>query len=142
MWVLGRLRPGVSRAQVEADLDQIANQLAPLYPNVLDWKAKLHLSPPGRVGDALRKPVTGFGAVLMSLTAAGLLLACINLAGMLLARASDCYHEVGVRLAVGATRFQLLRQLMTESLPLAAAAGGFFASSLLLSLAISSAPGT
>lgn len=124
IFIVGRLKPGVSRAQAAANLDQIANQLARTYPNLIARNTKFQLSSPGLFGKRFRQPVAAFGAVLTSLAAAGLLLACINLAGMLLARASDRHHEIGVRLAIGAGRFQLLRQFITESL-LLAAAGGF-----------------
>jgi predicted permease len=123
VWTLGRLKPGVSRAQAESDLDQISQQLARAYPNALDRKARFHLSRPGLIGQALRGPITGFGIVLMGVAGLGLLLGCVNLAGMLLARASDRRREVGIRLAVGASRLQLLRQLMTESLLLAGSGG-------------------
>src|SRR5260370_36523886 len=59
----------------------------------------------------------------MGIGGVGLLLACMNLAGMLVARASDRLREVGIRLALGASRFQLLRQLMTENLILSAGGG-------------------
>jgi predicted permease len=123
IWVMGRLKPGVSRAQAQADLDRIAQQLARAYPNMFDPRARFKLSRPGLIGQALRKPITGFGVVLTAIAGAGLMLACINLAGMLLARASDRHREIGIRLALGASRFQLLRQLMTESLLLAMSGG-------------------
>lgn len=123
IFTVGRLKRGVSRAQAEANLNQIARQLARAYPNLVARNATIDLSPPGLFGQRFRKPITGFGAVLTSLAAAGLLLACINLAGMLLAHASDRHHEIGVRLAVGADKFQLLCQFMTESLLLAIGGG-------------------
>jgi predicted permease len=122
-WTLGRRKPGVTRAQAEANLDQIASQLARTYPNEVSPKEKFQLSSPGLIGQALRGPVTSFGVVLMGVAGLGLLLACVNLAGMLLARASDRRREVGIRLALGAGRGQLLRQLMTESLLLAMSGG-------------------
>jgi predicted permease len=123
IWAVGRLKPGVSRTQAEANLDQIARDLGATYPHLLDPKVRFHLSAPGLIGQALRGPVTGFGVVLMSVGGLVLLLACVNLAGMLTARASDRGHEIGVRLALGASTGRLLRQLMTESLLLAAAGG-------------------
>jgi predicted permease len=121
-WILGRRKPGVTRAQAEANLNQIGAQLARTYPNEVAQR-RIQLSPPGLVGQSLRGPVTSFGIVLMGVAGLGLLLACVNLAGMLLARASDRRREVGIRLALGAGRVQLLRQLMTESLLLAATGG-------------------
>lgn len=123
VWTMGRLKPGVSRAQAEADLNRIAQQLARLYPTDINPKAKFVLSRPGLLGETLRGPITGFGIAFLSIAGAALLLACINLAGMMLARASDRHREIGIRLAIGASRLQLLRQLLTESLLLAIAGG-------------------
>ncbi|MGH9586205.1 MAG: ADOP family duplicated permease, partial [Acidobacteriaceae bacterium] len=123
IWMLGRLKPGVSRAQAVANLDRIAQQLDQKYPNMFGDKTSFSLPAPGLIGNALRRPITNFSVVLMGIAGAVLLLACINLAGMLLARASDRRHEMGIRAAIGASRFQLLRQLMTESLLLAIPGG-------------------
>jgi predicted permease len=123
IWAMGRLKAGVSLAQAKENLDQIAKQLARSYPNDINPKARFDLSRPGLIGDALRKPATSFGIVLTILAALVLLLACTNLAGMLLARASDRHREIGIRLALGASRLRLLRQLMTESILLAVAGG-------------------
>ena len=123
IWVMGRLKPGVSLIQARTNLNEIAGQLARSYPNAVNPKARFDLPRPGLIGDALRKPITSFGVVLTGLAALVLLLACINLAGMLLARASDRHREIGIRLALGASRFRLLRQLMTESILLAIVGG-------------------
>jgi predicted permease len=116
IWTAGRLKSGVSSAQAAANLDQIAHRLARTYPDEVTETGRFHLSRPGLIGQALRGPVTGFGIVLTGVAGMGLLLACMNLASMLLARASDRHREIGIRLALGASRFQLLRQLMAESL--------------------------
>ena len=123
IWTMGRLKDGVTTAQAEADLDGIARQIARTYPDISDPKARFHLSRPGLLGEALRKPMTAFGVVLTVLAGLVLLLACVNLAGMLLARAFDRQREIGIRLALGASRYQLLRQLMIESLLLAGGGG-------------------
>jgi len=123
VWTLGRLKPGVSRKQAEADLNLIARQLAEAYPKDVNPKANFLLSRPGLVGTTLRGPVTGFGVALLTIAGIALFLACVNLAGMLLARSSDRHREIGIRLAIGASRFQLLRQFMTESLVLALIGG-------------------
>jgi MacB-like protein len=60
-WILGRRKPGVTRAQAEANLNQIAAQLAQTYPNEVAQR-KIQLSPPGLIGQSLRGPVTSFGS--------------------------------------------------------------------------------
>jgi predicted permease len=123
LFSIARLKPGVSRARAEANLDQIAQQLAHTYPDDVNPKDRFHLSSPGLVGADLRGPVTKFSVLLMGIAGAGLLLACANLAGMLLARASDRHREIGIRLALGASRVQLVRQLLAESMVLAVGGG-------------------
>jgi predicted permease len=120
---LGRLRDGVSPAQAEADLARIAAELAREYPKDIDPRAKIELSAPGLFGNSLRQPMARIVAVFAAVAGLVLLLACVNLAGMLLARAADRRREVGIRLALGASRWQLVRQLMTESLLLAVSGG-------------------
>ncbi|HEX4809298.1 MAG TPA: ABC transporter permease [Bryobacteraceae bacterium] len=122
-WVMGRLKPGITRAKAEADLNVILQQIARSYPNDVSNKKVISLSRPGLVGQSLRTPITSFGVVLMAVAATGLLLACVNLAGMLMARGSGRQHEIGIRIAVGASKIQLIRQLLTESLLLGMAGG-------------------
>ncbi len=123
IWVMGRLKPGVTVARAAANLNEVGQQLAVSYPKDIDPRAKFHLSRPGLIGSALRKPMTEFAAVFAGLAGMVLLLACVNLAGMLLAKASDRHREIGIRLALGAGKWRLLRQLMTESALLSGAAG-------------------
>jgi predicted permease len=123
VFALGRLKPGVAPAQAEADLDRIAAGLAREYPKDIDPRQKIELSRPGLFGNNLRRPMARIVAVFASVAGLVLLLACVNLAGMLLARAADRRREVGIRLALGASRWQLVRQLMTESLLLAVSGG-------------------
>ncbi|MGA2186681.1 MAG: ABC transporter permease [Bryobacteraceae bacterium] len=121
IWVLGRLKPGVSPNQAEASLNRIATQLAHDYP--FDEGMHIQLSPPGLLGHYFRKPVMAFTTVLMGVAGVVLLLSCLNLAGLLLARASDRRREMALRLALGARRVRLVRQLLTESLLLALGGG-------------------
>ena len=132
VWVLGRLKPGVTARQAEADLNAIAAGLERV--DRFNIGLKIVLSPPGLAGSTLRGPVTGFASVLMALAGMVLLIACVNIGGILLARASDRRKEVSVRLALGATRWKLIRQLLTESflLSLAGAAAGVLIATWLL----------
>lgn len=122
VFLQGRLKPGVSIAQAQTALNSIAADLEREYPNINQGK-RVELSPPGLIGLAMRGPVLGFSGLLMSIVGLVLLLACINLANLLLARAADRRREIAVRLALGATRFRLVRQLLTESLMLAFCGG-------------------
>jgi len=122
IFVQGRLKPGVSAAQAQTALNLIAMDLEREYPNINEGK-RVELSLPGLMGLAMRGPVMGFSGLLMAVVGLVLLLACINLANLLLARAADRRREIAVRLALGATRFRLVRQLLTESLMLAFCGG-------------------
>ncbi len=120
--VVGRLKPGISPKSAEAAINVIAHELGTKYPKE-EAGVSIALSPPGMGGSFLRGAITGFSAVLMVVAGMVLLIACVNLASLLLARATDRRKETAVRLALGASRGQLLRQLMTESLTLSIAGG-------------------
>ncbi|MGB6942145.1 MAG: ABC transporter permease [Bryobacteraceae bacterium] len=120
--VVGRLKPGISLLSAQAAVNTIANQLGREYPKD-DAGISIVLSAPGMAGSFLRGPITGFSAVLMAVAGMVLLIACVNLASLLLARATDRRKETAIRLALGASRGQLLSQLLTESLMLSVAGG-------------------
>ncbi|HYV05812.1 MAG TPA: ABC transporter permease, partial [Blastocatellia bacterium] len=121
-FVQGRLNPGVTTQQAETQLRTIAAELAREYPNENENKT-ITLSPPGLFGAFMRGPIVGFAGVLMAVVGLVLLLACTNLANLLLARATERRREIAIRLAIGAGRGRLLRQLLTESVLLAACGG-------------------
>ncbi|MGH9584670.1 MAG: ABC transporter permease, partial [Bryobacteraceae bacterium] len=122
IWVLGRIRAGVSHAQAQSDVDAIAAQLAREYPRFNEGM-RVYLAKPGLVGGFFRGPITGFLAVVMGVAGLVLLIACVNLASFLLARSTDRRKETAIRIALGAGRIRLIRQLLTESLLLAIAGG-------------------
>jgi predicted permease len=112
-----RLRPGVSRQRAEATLSAIAAQLNREYPATNRTKA-VSLSPAADRGKAM------VGAIILSLVSLVLLIACANVAGIRLAQGEARRREFAMRLALGAGRGRLLRQLLAESLLLALVAAG------------------
>jgi len=121
-FAVGRLKPGITAAQAESALDAIGRQLAQEYPDD-DGGMQVKLSPPGLAGAFLRAPIIGFAAAMFVISCLVLLVACANLASMLLARAGDKRKETAIRLALGAGRMVLIRQLLTENLMVALAGG-------------------
>lgn len=122
IFVVGRLKPGVTRAQAEASLQSITLQLASEHPDENAGRGVKLLSP-GLFIPSIRNMVVGFAAVLMAVVGLLLLIACVNLANLLLARATERRKEIAIRLALGATRARLMRQLLTESVLLSAFGG-------------------
>jgi predicted permease len=122
--LMGRLKPGVSVRQAQTALNSIASQLESEYPNINEGM-RVALVNPGLFGGAMRGAIIGFAGLLMVVVGMALLLTCANLANLLLARASERRREIAVRLALGASRFRLLRRLLAESLLLATGGGVF-----------------
>jgi putative ABC transport system permease protein len=140
---VGRLKPGIAVAQAQAQLNTVAQQLEKEYPGN-DQGMALRLTPPGLVDPSLRTAVIAFTGALMLTVVLVLAIACSNLASLLLARSAQRRKEIAVRMAIGATRFRLTRQLLTESLMLSVigAAFGLLLGSVLMRLAQASVPST
>jgi predicted permease len=138
---IARLKPGITPAQAGANASTLASALAREYPEVNEGRGA-RLQP---VSDVLlgSNGSSGFGRtpILLLLVVAGivLLIACSNVANLLLSRSAARQQEIAIRLAVGASRERLLRQLLTESIFLGVlsgivgAAAGYFGALLLWS---------
>jgi predicted permease len=111
---VARLKPGIEPSQAEASLNLLAEQLAKEYPDTNEGQS-VRLGPPGFIIPELRGAIVSFTWVLMAAVALVLLVTCTNLAGLLLARATDRRREIAIRLAMGASRIRLIRQLLIES---------------------------
>lgn len=123
-FAFGRLKAGTSVAQARAQLNSVAQQLGKEYPDNDEGMA-LNLTPPGLVDPNLRSGVIAFSGALMVTVLLVLLIACTNLASLLLARATQRRKEIAVRMAIGATRFRLAWQLLTESVMLSVMGAAF-----------------
>ncbi|MEA2261587.1 MAG: hypothetical protein QOJ51_4412, partial [Acidobacteriaceae bacterium] len=121
--LVGRLKPGVTPAQADADLDAIGSWLGKTYPDVEDPDLlTFKLQRPG-VASAFGGAIRAFLAGLMLMAGLILLAACANLGSLFAARAADRSREVALRLALGARRTRILRQLLTEALLISLAGG-------------------
>ena len=121
-FAVGRLKPGITASQGETSLNILADQLAKEYPDSNEGQA-IRLGPTGFIIPELRGAIVSFTWVLMAAVGLVLLVTCTNLAGLLLARATDRRREIAIRLAMGASRARLIRQLLIESLMLSIVGG-------------------
>lgn len=122
--MIGRLKPGATLEQTNADLKAIAGQLEQEYPQVYrGWSYKvvpLRQELLADIEGRINKSLYALGGAVAFL----LLICCANVANLLLARGVAREREIAIRVALGARRTRLLRQLLTESLLLASAGGG------------------
>jgi len=118
--VIGRLRPGFTLQQADAELTSIARQLEKEFPESnRDWGIRTASFYDWVIPEQLRQSLT----LLLGAVGMLLLIACANVANLLLSRSSVRQREIAIRLAIGASRRRVIRQLMTESTVLAFAGG-------------------
>jgi predicted permease len=114
---VGRLRPGVSREAASAELNALLIAYREATPQVsAEWS--MSVAQYARVPRMIRSPFTAFIGLLFALTIGLLAIVCSNIAGMLMARATARRREIATRLAIGATRGQIVIQLVTETMVL------------------------
>jgi putative ABC transport system permease protein len=118
--VFGRLKPGVDPRQAADELSRIAQGVGQTYPSSTAWVGRVE----GLKTRMTQKVRTALW-VMLAAVAFVLLIALVNVGNLLLARATARQKEIGIRVALGASRTRIIRQLVTESL-LLAGAGGFF----------------
>lgn len=120
--ILGRLKSGVTVARAQAEMDVIAGRMKQLYPANYPPNGGLTIS----IVPLLEQVVGGIGlalSVLLGAVGFVLLIACANVANLLLSRGALRHKEIAIRAAVGASRSRILRQLLTESVLIAAVGG-------------------
>ena len=120
--LIGRLRPGISVSQVEAVLDDQSGVLDVEHP-IEGRRRGVGVAPATGVDHSWRRGVIGFLGVLMAVAGIVLLIVCLNVGNMLMAHAAARRKEMATRLALGAKRTRLLRQLLVETLVMFVLAG-------------------
>jgi predicted permease len=114
VFTIVRMKDGVTVAQAQADLNTVAARIARQYPKEEEGLG-FKLAHPGLVGDYLGGPARAFLAGVMGLAGIVLLAACVNLGSLFAARTADRAREIAIRMAIGSSRWRIVRQLFVEA---------------------------
>src|SRR5260370_36427767 len=109
-----RINDGVTLPRVQAELDTIAAREAGQYPKE-EEELSLKVTRPGLMGEFFGAPARGFLAGVLGLAGIVLLAACANLGGLFAARTADRTREIAIRMAVGSSRWRVVRQMLAEA---------------------------
>lgn len=148
LMLVGRLKPGLTMASAQVQLDSLAAQLESAFPGVnKDRTLEITELPRLSISTAPRKDQHAtMTVILLSMSGVVLLIACLNLANMLLARGAGRRKEMAIRTALGGARFRIMRQLLTEGLLLSLLGGvaglllAFWATDLLVTSVVPRMP--
>jgi predicted permease len=114
VWSIVRIKDGVTLPQVQAELDTIAARITHQYPKE-EEKLSFKLVRPGLAGDFFGAPARAFLAGVLGLAGIVLLAACANLGSLFAARTADRTREIAIRMAVGSSRWRIVRQILSEA---------------------------
>jgi predicted permease len=114
VWGIVRIKDGVTKPQVQAELNMIAARMARQYPKE-EEKMGFKLTRPGLMGDFFGAPARGFLTGVMLLAGIVLLAACANLGSLFAARTADRGREIAIRMAIGSSRWRIVRQILVEA---------------------------
>jgi predicted permease len=115
VWGIVRIKDGVTMPQVQSELNMIAARIARQYPTE-EEKMGFKLTRPGLMGDFFGAPARGFLIGVMGLAGIVLLAACANLGSLFAARTADRTREIAIRMAIGSSRWRIIRQILIEAL--------------------------
>ena len=128
VWAIARIKEGITLPQVRADLNTVASRITKQFPKDEEGLS-IKVVRPGLLGDVFGAPARAFLAGIMALAGIVLLAACANLGSLFAARTADRTRELAIRMAIGSSRWRILRQVLTEAF-LIALLGGLCASAL------------